>query len=121
VRTTGKRRGRLADNVVQPWQFRAQHFPVEKQQSALRLVLRRGRHVSLDREMGQKRLDMRASHFARVPAPIEHDIAADPVDIRLLGAYAVVPEPDSIPHPVQQRASPRFTRIGYIHGGLGGS
>jgi hypothetical protein len=36
-----------------------------------------------------------------LPAPEAHE-AGDPLDVRLLGADAVVPEPDALAHPGEQ-------------------
>jgi hypothetical protein len=72
-----------------------QHFPVEKEQCALGLVLRRRRNAAICREMREKRLDVGSRQIDRMAATVKTDVAPDPVDVGLLGPYAVVLEPDA--------------------------
>jgi hypothetical protein len=46
--------------------------------------------VPFDREMAEKCLDLAGSHLARVPLVVDEHEAPDPLDILLLGPYAVV-------------------------------
>ena len=87
---------------VEPAEFDAEHVLVQKQQGAERLILRGGTQAALDREPGQKRRHFRGAHLGRVRLSMEHDVAANPVDIRLLGPAAVVPRSDDVPHPIQE-------------------
>jgi len=58
--------------------------------------------VALDREPSQKRRNFGGAHLGRVRLSVEHDVTANPLDIRLLGPAAVMPRPDEVPHPIQK-------------------
>ena len=58
--------------------------------------------MSLDREPCQKRRDVSRAHLGRMRLLMEHDVPADPVDIRLLGSMAVVPHSYEVPHPIEE-------------------
>src|SRR3989442_1864705 len=85
-------------------------FPIEEQQRAQRLVLGRGRDLLADGERREKGTDFRGAHLRRMPLPVEKDVALDPMDVRLLGAAAVVAGAAGLPRPVARaggvRASP---------------
>jgi hypothetical protein len=52
--------------------------------------------------MGEKRLDLRRAHLSRMAHAMESDVAAHPMDVLVLGAYAVVAGADDAPHLIQQ-------------------
>ena len=83
----------------------AQDALVEKHEGIQGLVLRRGADVVLHRKVAQERPDLVGSHLFRVADSVVKDESPDPVDVRLLGARAVMERPNRLPHPIQQ---PRF-------------
>lgn len=89
-----RRRFRAYD-AIEPWQFDRQHFPVEKEQGALGLVLRRRGNPAIGRETREKLLDVGGRQIDRMAIAVKADVAPDPVDVGLLGPYAVVLEPDT--------------------------
>jgi len=89
-----RRRFRAYD-AIEPRQFDCQHFPVEKEQCALGLVLCRRRNTAIRREMREKRLDVGSRQIDWMAIAVKADVAPDPVDVGLLGPYAVVLEPDT--------------------------
>ena len=74
------------------------------------LILRRSGNAAVDRQMSQKAFDFGRLHLPGVAFAVKEDKAADPLDVSVLGADAVMLEPDAIPHLVQQ------TRLGWQHG-----
>ena len=58
--------------------------------------------LRVDRQVRQERLDLRRPERLRVALAVEKDEAFNPVDIRLLGPDAVVPEADLVADAVQQ-------------------
>src|SRR5216684_512642 len=54
------------------------------------------------RERGQERGDLGGAHLSRVALPVEEDVPLDPMDIRLLGAPAVVSGADGLADPVEK-------------------
>ena len=63
-----------------------QHLPVQEQQRRQSLVLRRGRHRLVHRQVSQESLDLGLAHRVRVALAVEQDEAANPVNISLLRA-----------------------------------
>jgi len=47
-------------------------------------------HIAIDGEMGEKGFDLACSHVLWVSLAMEHDETLDPVNVRLLGANAVM-------------------------------
>jgi len=94
------------DHVLHPRQLDAQHLPIEEEQGGQRLVLGAGGHVVPRRQPGEKRLHRRPVQFRRMPRQPRPDIPADPVQIRLLRAQAVVLQAQTPPHLVQQPGRP---------------
>jgi hypothetical protein len=88
-------------HIVQPRQLAAQHILVEKEQGAARLILRRCRHVSLNRQMRQKRLDLHRPHLGRMPLAVKKNEAPYPLDIGILGPYAVVLKANPLANAIQ--------------------
>lgn len=97
-------------HAVQPRELNPEDLPVEKQQRRERLVLRRRGHVALDREVIEKRSHLGRAHVARVPLAGEKDKATDPVQVRFLGAQAVVPLAQRVAHLVEQPRGSNRTR-----------
>ena len=83
-------RGLGGDDVVEPRQLKTQRGPVEKEQSRLRLPLRCRRDTAFDRQVREKRGDLRGAEFPRVTLAVEDDEAADPVDVGAFGTHRVV-------------------------------
>ena len=91
-----------AHHVVQPRQLHPQHLAVQEQQRRQRLVLGRGRHVPLRRQVRQEGRHLRFTHFTRVSLAVEHDETQHPVRVRAPGAGAVVPGLNRCTHLVEQ-------------------
>jgi len=70
-----------ASEAFQPRQLDPQHLAVKEQQRRQRLILRRCRHLAIDRQIGQKRLDLERTHFARMAFAVEQDEAPYPEEI----------------------------------------
>ena len=75
---------------------------IEEQQGGQSLVLRTRRDPPLDRQRRQERLDFGHPHLGRMSLAMKEDVATDPADIRLLGPYRVVKQPEPLPDPVEQ-------------------
>jgi hypothetical protein len=80
--------------IVEPPEFDSEHLPVEKQESAQRLILGRRADLALDGQMGEKRGHLRFPQLARMVGAMEAHEAADPSDIGLLGSRAVAMHPN---------------------------
>lgn len=94
---------RLVD-AIEPRQFDAEDLLVQEQDGTLCLVLRRCGDSANNREVGQKRLDLRRPQLDRVALAVKPDEAFNPIDIRLLGANAVMLEADLVPETIEQSA-----------------
>jgi len=72
--TTGTRAGRFARSTLSSHlSARPRDLFVEEHDSAKRLILWRSRYVSLDREVGQKALDLGFAHGVPMALPMEED------------------------------------------------
>ena len=100
------------DDVIEPGQILMQNVPVEKQKSAERLVLGRGGDPALDRQGAQKPRDLSGTHLGGMALAVEEDVAADPADVRLLGAATAVAKADGLAHAVEK---PWRTGAGFAH------
>jgi hypothetical protein len=89
-------------NTFQPRQLDRENFPVQEKQRASRLILRGRGDMARDRKIGEKRLDFRRAHRRRMLLAVKMDVASNPVAIRLLGANAVVLQPDPMPNLVEE-------------------
>ena len=78
------------NEIIQPGQIDLQHDLVEEEQSRKRLLLRCRRHIPLARQMRKKSRYLPCAHLPGMAQAMETYIAAHPMDIRLLGAYAVM-------------------------------
>ncbi len=97
------------DKVVQPGDLLLKNLAVEKEERAERLVLRRCRDASLDGQGRQETCDLCRPHVRGMALAVKEDVAANPRDIRLLGATAIVPGSNRIAHTIEK---PRFGRTG---------
>jgi hypothetical protein len=79
-----------------------QELAIQKQEGALRLVLGGDRHVQVDGEMRQELLDLVRRQLVGGTSAMETNEPTHPIDIRLLGANAVVPVPNPITQPPQK-------------------
>jgi hypothetical protein len=73
-----------------------------KEQGGQRLILRTRRHVALQRQMRQKRGNLRRPQIARMTLAMKEDEAFNPVDVGRLRAQAVMPGPKVRTHLIQQ-------------------
>jgi hypothetical protein len=87
---------------VERWELDVEHLLVEEQQARQRLVLGAGRDTSHDGQVRQERLDFRSPHVAGMPLVVKEDVAANPVDVGLLGADRVMEQTELVPHLVEQ-------------------
>jgi hypothetical protein len=90
------------DDVVEPREVDAEHLAIQKEQGAQGLVLGGGGDLALHGEGRQERGDFGGAHLGRVALAVEEDVALDPVDVRLLGAAAVVADADGLAHAVEK-------------------
>lgn len=98
------RRPLRAHDAIEPAQVLAQHFAIQKQkqQRALRLILRRHSDVQVCGQVRQELLYVTDRQFRRMAIAVEPNEAFDPVDVRLFSPDTVVLEPDSGPNLFQQ-------------------
>ena len=75
-----------------------------------------GGHPPFGGQHGQKRLDLRPTHVARVAQAAPFDKHLDPLHIGLLGAKAIVLVTDSFTHLVQQARGTQRREGGGFHG-----
>ncbi len=101
VSTTGSRFGLRARTTPSIRSSRLyQHMFVKKQQRCQSLVLRGRGHVFFDRQVGQEAVHVAFGQLARMRAGVKQDEAANPVDVSLLGAVAVMPGAQGFYHTV---------------------
>jgi hypothetical protein len=74
------------DELLHPRQLDVQHFPVQEQDRAQRLLVRQRRHRTRIGQMTQEGLDLGCTHLARMPQAMMPDERADPVDMGLPGS-----------------------------------
>ena len=87
---------------IEPRQVHAQNLAVKKKQRRQRLILRRSRHIALDRQMRQKRLDFRRAHICGISDVVKPDKPPDPSQISLLGLITIMPHAHHSPHSVKK-------------------
>ena len=75
---------------------------VKVQNGRLGLVLRRGRNLPLHRQMRQERRHLLRPHISRMPFAVKQNEPPYPIKISCLGANAVMPRAQMIPHALQQ-------------------
>jgi hypothetical protein len=77
-------------DLVNEIEFAVEHLLVKKQECGQGLVSGRSGDVFVDCKMGKEPGDLFLAHFVRVPLTVKKDIAANPIDIGLLGSDAVM-------------------------------
>jgi hypothetical protein len=92
-----------------------EHFAIKEDEGAEGLVLGGRRDPAPDREVLKEPRDVGCPKFGWVPFAAEDDISANPTDVGLLGAEAVVPGSDRVPDLIQQpgRTEGRRRRTGH--------
>ena len=86
----------MARYVAEPWCFQFENVPVKKQQCRQRLLMGGSGNFPLSGKPRQKAAYFGNPHFARMTFAMKLDKTPDPLDIRLLRAYAVVLVPSDI-------------------------
>ena len=101
-------------DLLHPGQVLVEHLPVEKEQGAERLLVGRRRDVALVDQRIQERLDLRATERARMAQPAMPHEGADPQQVGLLGAQAVMQVANPLAHLVEQPGGlqRRFAPVG---------
>lgn len=69
------------------------------------LILRRGSHASINRQVTEESGYLGFPHFRRMALAVEEDVAFNPLDIGLLGAQAIMTNSKCIADLVQQAGS----------------
>ena len=95
-----------AREAVDPWHLSLQYVPVQKENRAQRLVLGRRRDATIDGESFDEGPDPIRAGFPGIPAAEEQPVAADPMQIRLLGPAAVVARPQHRTHSIREPPAP---------------
>jgi hypothetical protein len=103
------------DEVVEPGNLLLEDRAVEEEEGAEGLVLRRCRNLAIDGQRRQEARELRRSHLGGVPLAVEEDVAADPGDVHLLGATAIVPGANGMAHAIEQPRLRRIARAGLAH------
>jgi glycerol-3-phosphate dehydrogenase len=96
-----------AGHALEPGELYRQHLAIKEQQRRQRLILRRGADLAVDREMAQKILDLVCAHVPGMTLAVKQDEAADPADVGLFSAQAVMLDPDALADLVQETGSRR--------------
>src|SRR2546425_8227382 len=91
-----------SDYIVQPGHILFEHFPVEEEQGAQRLVLGRRRDVSVDGQRAQESRQLRRAHLGRVTLAMKQDVASGPRDVGLFRPSAVVTGTHGVADPVEE-------------------
>src|SRR5206468_7698961 len=100
-------------DALEPRQFDAENFLVEEQDSALGLILGRGRHVVGDCQIRQECFDFERAEFRRVALVVKDDKSSNPLDIGLFCAKAVMLEANAIAD--ARKETRRLRCIGGVH------
>jgi hypothetical protein len=79
-----------------------EHLCAKKQQRVHCLVLSRGSHVALGRQMGEKCFYLGPAQFLRMTFLVEQDKALDPADIGLLRSVGKWFQAQGLTHAVEQ-------------------
>jgi len=109
---------------VQPGRIPSQALPIEEEERRQGLVLGRGTHPLLDREMVQEPGDFLLSQFHRMADPVKSDAAPDPCHVGSFGRGAIAPRPERIANLVEQLRSGHGVRgaaVRYLLGGIRGA
>ena len=105
------------DNLVQPRQVLAQHFPVQEQQRAEGLVLCRGADARVGGEVGQVLPDLVRAHLGGMLHSVVDQKPLDPEDVGLFRSAAVVPLPNGAANASKESRGARRRRLGAPGGG----
>src|SRR5690348_8268614 len=70
-------------------EFALKHVLVEEKQSAKSLVLGRGSDIAVDGEVAEEGGNFFFTHLVGMTSVVEEDETADPINVGLLGSYAV--------------------------------
>jgi len=104
------------DNIVEPRELDAEHFAIEEEQGAQGLVLGGGRDLVVDGERCQEGADFGGAHLGGVALAVKEDVTLNPMDVRLLGAPAIVAGADGIAHAVEKSGFRRVGGTGFMDG-----
>jgi len=91
-----------SDHARQPFQLPSHDLPVKEEERTEGLVLCGSTHPLSDGKVGEKCGDFVLAHVAWVALAVEDDKPPDPLDVSLLCARAVVPDPDGLADLVQE-------------------
>jgi hypothetical protein len=106
----------VVHEVVQPRNLLLKDRAVKKEERAERLVLRRCGDLSVDGQRRQEARDLCRTHGGGMALSVEEDVAADPRDVRLLGATAIVPGSNGIAHAIEKPRARGALGSGFAHG-----
>jgi hypothetical protein len=81
-----------AYNVVNPAHLELEHVTIEKEQGAERLILRRGAHMMLYSERGQKVFNLLFAQLGRVAFAMKENETLHPMYVGVFGPQTVVAE-----------------------------
>ena len=95
-----------AGRLLEPGELAAEDVAVEKEKRAEGLVLGRGADVAREREVREVAGHRAGAELVGVPLAVEQDVAADPGEVRLLGAAAEVPRADRQAHALEEPRGP---------------
>jgi hypothetical protein len=109
------RRSLCAFDVVEKIEFSFEDLLVEEEQGGESLVLGRGSDLFFDCEEGEKSADLLFTHLAGMAFPVEENEAADPIEVSLLGADAVMLEAQMPANAVQELRTGDGRRWGSDH------
>jgi hypothetical protein len=83
-------------------EFPVEDLLIEKKQGAQRLILGGSCHLSFNREVAEEGSNLRFAHFVGVALAMKEDEAPDPIDVGLLGADAIMFDPQVPADAVEQ-------------------
>jgi hypothetical protein len=90
------------DNAVDVTNVFTENVPVEEQNCAQGLVLRRGAYMGVARHAGEKGGDFFLAHLCEMTLVVEEDKPFNPVDISFLGSWTIVPHSDRVADLIEQ-------------------
>jgi hypothetical protein len=95
-------------HIVEPREVLLQDVPIEEEEGAQRLILRRGGHVAIDGQRGQKSGNLSPAHLGGMTPTVKQDVPAHPRDVGLLRSSAEVSRAHGLADSVEQ---PRLGRL----------
>jgi hypothetical protein len=116
VRTMGRRFGRLARTTsssqgsswCRTWRYR-------KRRALSAWFWVGGGDLALDGQGAEEARDLGSAHLGGMALAVKEDVAADPPDVRLLGAATAVAQADGFPYALEQPRGTRTDRAGLPH------